>query len=173
MDSRPVGGEARRSAGDTRGGRRRSRHSQRPGVCHCGLRPRPLGRHDAAAARVVRRHHLLREMAAARGRRQSHEARGEEEPDGGRPRLRFQCSLALLLKPMDQERADRVKTAFAAAFTHPVDEVRLYATAGIDENAWTADRALALRCLERDRDRGGRPRRSAERPSRAALRGAR
>ncbi|MCU1347709.1 MAG: hypothetical protein JWO56_739, partial [Acidobacteria bacterium] len=54
---------------------------------------------------------------------------------------------ALLRRPMDPARADRVKTAFAAAFTHPVDEVRLYATAGIDENAWAADRALALRCL--------------------------
>jgi hypothetical protein len=54
---------------------------------------------------------------------------------------------ALLRKPMDQARADRVKTAFAAAFTHPVDEVRSYAVGGIDESVWAADRPLALRCL--------------------------
>jgi hypothetical protein len=54
---------------------------------------------------------------------------------------------ALLHKPMDATRMERIKTAFAAAFTHPVEEVRSYATWGIDENVWAADRALALRCL--------------------------
>jgi hypothetical protein len=54
---------------------------------------------------------------------------------------------SLLRKPMDQARADRVKTALAAAFTHPVDEVRSYATGAIDEGVWAADRPLALRCL--------------------------
>jgi hypothetical protein len=54
---------------------------------------------------------------------------------------------ALLRKPMDPARAERVKTAFATAFTHPVDEVSLYATTGIDEGVWAADRAFALRCV--------------------------
>lgn len=56
--------------------------------------------------------------------------------------------LAVLLhKPMDATRAERVKTAFAAACTHPVEEVRSYAIWGIGENVWATDRALALRCL--------------------------
>jgi hypothetical protein len=34
-----------------------------------------------------------------------------------------------------------------AAITHPIDEVRWYATASIDEKFWAADRAVAMRCV--------------------------
>ena len=40
-----------------------------------------------------------------------------------------------------------MKTAFAAALTHPVEQVRLYATWSIDDTVWAADRTLALRCV--------------------------
>ena len=53
----------------------------------------------------------------------------------------------LLRKPLDPTRTERVKTAFAAALTHPVKEVRSYATWSIDDTVWAADRALALRCV--------------------------
>ena len=53
----------------------------------------------------------------------------------------------LLRKPLDPTRTERVKTAFAAALTHPVEEVRSYATWSIDDTVWAADRALALRCV--------------------------
>ena len=53
----------------------------------------------------------------------------------------------LLRKPLDATRTERVKTAFAAALTHPVEQVRSYATWSIDDTVWAADRALALRCV--------------------------
>lgn len=53
----------------------------------------------------------------------------------------------LLRKPLDPTRTDRVKTAFAAALTHPVEQVQSYATWSIDDIVWAADRALALRCV--------------------------
>ena len=53
----------------------------------------------------------------------------------------------LLHKPLDPKRTERVRIAFAAAFTHPVEQVRSYATWSIDDTVWTADRALALRCV--------------------------
>ena len=53
----------------------------------------------------------------------------------------------LLRKPLDQVRAERVKIAFVAAFTHPVLEVQSFATWSIDETVWTTDRAFALRCV--------------------------
>ena len=57
-------------------------------------------------------------------------------------------ALAMLLrKPLDPTRTERVKTAFAAAVTHPVEQVRSYATWSIDDTVWAADRALALRCV--------------------------
>lgn len=54
---------------------------------------------------------------------------------------------SLLGKPLALTQAQRVRTAFVAAITHPVDEVRSYATWSIDENVWSANRALALRCI--------------------------
>jgi hypothetical protein len=53
----------------------------------------------------------------------------------------------LLRKPLDAARMDSVKTAFAAALTHPVEQVQWYATWSIDDNVWAIDRALALRCV--------------------------
>ena len=53
----------------------------------------------------------------------------------------------LLRKPLDPTRTERVKTAIAAALTHPVEQVQSYATWSIDDTVWTTDRALALRCL--------------------------
>jgi len=53
----------------------------------------------------------------------------------------------LLRKPLDPTRVERVKTAFAAAVTHPVEQVRSYATWSIDDTVWASDRALALRCV--------------------------
>ena len=53
----------------------------------------------------------------------------------------------LLCKPLDPTRTERVKTAFAAALTHPVEQVRSYATWSIDDTVGAADRALALRCV--------------------------
>ena len=53
----------------------------------------------------------------------------------------------LLRKPLDPTRTVRVRTAFAAALTHPVEQVRSYATGSIDDTVWAADRALALRCV--------------------------
>jgi hypothetical protein len=56
--------------------------------------------------------------------------------------------LTLLLgKALPEPQMLRVRQAFAAALTHPVDEVRMYATWSIDETFWAADRAIALRCV--------------------------
>ena len=53
----------------------------------------------------------------------------------------------LLRKPLDPTRTERVKTAFVAALTHPVEQVQSYATWSIDDTIWASDRALALRCV--------------------------
>lgn len=53
----------------------------------------------------------------------------------------------LLRKPLAPTRTERVKAAFAAALTHPVEQVQWYATWSIDDIVWATDRALALRCL--------------------------
>ena len=53
----------------------------------------------------------------------------------------------LLRKALDPARTERVRTAFAAALTHPVEQVRSYAAWSIDDTVWAADRALALRCV--------------------------
>jgi hypothetical protein len=42
---------------------------------------------------------------------------------------------------------ERVRRAFAAALTHPIEEVRWYATWGIDEQFWAVDPVVALRCV--------------------------
>ena len=55
--------------------------------------------------------------------------------------------VTLLRKPLDPTRTERVKTAFAAALTHPVEQVQSYTTWSIDDTVWAADRALALRCV--------------------------
>ena len=53
----------------------------------------------------------------------------------------------LLRKPLDPTRTERVKTAFVAAFTHPVEQVRSSAAWSIDDTVWAADPELALRCV--------------------------
>lgn len=53
----------------------------------------------------------------------------------------------LLSKPLTQSQTPRVRLAFITAITHPIDEVRWYATRGIDDQFWTANPALALRTV--------------------------
>ncbi len=53
----------------------------------------------------------------------------------------------LLGKPLTEAQMLRVREAFAAAITHPIDEVRWYATWGIDGQFWAVDRVMALRCV--------------------------
>jgi len=56
--------------------------------------------------------------------------------------------LALLLgKGLPAIQMQRIREAFAVAFTHPINEVRLYATWGIDDKFWVANRTVALRCV--------------------------
>ncbi|MGH7865128.1 MAG: AAA family ATPase, partial [Candidatus Binataceae bacterium] len=54
---------------------------------------------------------------------------------------------SLFGKPLTDAHMQRVREAFAAAMTHPVNEVRWYATWSIDEKVWGANRPLALRCV--------------------------
>jgi hypothetical protein len=54
----------------------------------------------------------------------------------------------LLLRSLPQHQEQQVRDAFAAAFTHPVDEVRAYAASGINEAFWAAEPATALRCVD-------------------------
>lgn len=53
----------------------------------------------------------------------------------------------LLSKPLTETQTPRVRQAFVAALTHPIDEVRWYATQGINEEFWAANPALALRAV--------------------------
>ena len=53
----------------------------------------------------------------------------------------------LLVKSITEAQRSGVEKAFAAAVTHAIDEVRWYAVWGIAEHLWSADRALAMRCV--------------------------
>lgn len=53
----------------------------------------------------------------------------------------------LLSKPLTEAQAPRVRQAFITALTHPIDEVRWYATWGIDGKFWATNPALALRSV--------------------------
>jgi hypothetical protein len=53
----------------------------------------------------------------------------------------------LLSKPLAEGQMPRVRQAFIAALTHPIDEVRWYATWGMDDKLWAANPALALRTV--------------------------
>ena len=60
------------------------------------------------------------------------------------------CAFVLatvLRKALDPTRTEQVRTAFVAALTHPVEQVRSYATWSIDDTVWADGRALALRCV--------------------------
>lgn len=53
----------------------------------------------------------------------------------------------LLSKPLTEAQKPRVRQAFIAALTHPIDEVRWYAISGINDKVLTANPALALRAV--------------------------
>jgi hypothetical protein len=53
----------------------------------------------------------------------------------------------LLSKPLTEAQTPRVRQAFIAALTHPIDEVRWYAIWGMNDKVWTANPALALRAV--------------------------
>lgn len=60
------------------------------------------------------------------------------------------CAYALpllLTKPLTETQTPRVRQAFIAAITHPIDEVRSYATWGIDNKFWAVSPDLALRAV--------------------------
>jgi hypothetical protein len=50
----------------------------------------------------------------------------------------------LLSKPLTEAQTRRVRQAFIAAITHPIDEVRWYATWGMNDKLWAMNPALAL-----------------------------
>lgn len=54
----------------------------------------------------------------------------------------------LLGKSLQGKNGDRVRSAFVAALTHPNEEVRWYAVAGIDRRFWEMNYKLALRCVD-------------------------
>lgn len=53
----------------------------------------------------------------------------------------------LLSKPLTEAQTPRVRQAFIAALTHPIDEVRWYAICGMNDKVWAANPALALRAV--------------------------
>ncbi|MCK9608445.1 MAG: hypothetical protein M0R33_18550 [Methylomonas sp.] len=53
----------------------------------------------------------------------------------------------VLSRPLTETQTPCVRQAFVAALTHPIDEVRWYATWGIDNKFWAANPALALRAV--------------------------
>ena len=80
----------------------------------------------------------------------------------------------LLDKPLAPSKINRVRDAFAAAITHPINDVRRHATSGVDEHFWPANRDLAMRSInalatnaqlieQASRDRKGAAVRSATR----------
>ncbi len=67
--------------------------------------------------------------------------------DSSADRSSAQVLSLLRTKRFDQELEASIAKAFAAAITHPINEVRWHAVWGVRENLWFADRSLALRCL--------------------------
>ncbi len=53
----------------------------------------------------------------------------------------------LVSKPLTEAQTPRVRRAFIAALTHPIDEVRWYAIWGMNDKVWAANAALALRAV--------------------------
>lgn len=53
----------------------------------------------------------------------------------------------LLCKPLTEAQMMRVRQAFIAALTHPIDEVRWYAAWGLSEKVWAATPSLVLRAV--------------------------
>jgi tRNA A37 threonylcarbamoyladenosine biosynthesis protein TsaE len=54
---------------------------------------------------------------------------------------------ALMAKPLEPAHMSRVRDAFVTAITHPIEEVRWYAVAGIDTPFWAANRDVAMRSV--------------------------
>ena len=75
-----------------------------------------------------------------------HTARVQNNPMAADGACAFPLA-TLVREPLDPTRTERVKTAFAAALTHPVEQVRSNAARSINDNVWAADRALAVRCV--------------------------
>ena len=60
------------------------------------------------------------------------------------------CALVvslLLGKALAEGRMLRVRQAFAAALTHPIDEVRWYMTWGIDRQFWATNHTMPMHCV--------------------------
>lgn len=53
----------------------------------------------------------------------------------------------VLSKSLTETQTPRVRQAFVVALSHPIDEVRWYATWGIDDKFWAANPSLALRAV--------------------------
>jgi hypothetical protein len=53
----------------------------------------------------------------------------------------------LLSKPLTEAQTPRVRQAFIAALTHPIDEVRWYVIWGMNDKVWAANPSLALRAV--------------------------
>jgi hypothetical protein len=53
----------------------------------------------------------------------------------------------LLSKQLTEPQMVRARRAFVTALTHPIEEVQLYATWGIDGQFWALDPVVALRCV--------------------------
>lgn len=53
----------------------------------------------------------------------------------------------LLSKPLAEVQTQRVRQAFIAALTHPIDEVRWYSIWGMKDQLWVVNPALALRAV--------------------------
>jgi hypothetical protein len=53
----------------------------------------------------------------------------------------------LVSKPLTEAQTPRVRQAFIAALTHPIDEVRWYFISGMNDRVWAGNPALALRAV--------------------------
>jgi hypothetical protein len=53
----------------------------------------------------------------------------------------------LLTRAMSEGMLSKIRPALATAITHPIQEVRWFATWGINAEVWRVDRATALRCV--------------------------
>jgi hypothetical protein len=65
----------------------------------------------------------------------------------GADRACASVTVSLLQRQLSPEHNARVREAFVAALTHPIDDVRWSATRRIDERFWATDRDLAIRCV--------------------------
>jgi hypothetical protein len=64
---------------------------------------------------------------------------------GDRPAAFAVC--CLMAKQLSNEQEEQVRSAFACAVLHPVDEVRAYAAAGVGQVLWSAKPELVRHCI--------------------------